>query len=90
MPQSHVYEIADPVLNRPAMHHLGVPLSAGEIASYRPGAVSHHRTHAATRLATVSLTPADLAAAAQAITGERLRCRRRPGSYGPLLRLWRA
>jgi AraC-like DNA-binding protein len=62
-----IFFLAD--AEQPAMRHRGNLLSAGEIAVYSLGAVSHHRTRAATRFATMSLTPADLAAASEAISG---------------------
>jgi AraC-like DNA-binding protein len=62
-----IFFLAD--AQQPAMQHRGIPLSAGEIAVYSLGAVNHHRTDAATRFATMSLTPSDLAAASEAIAG---------------------
>ena len=58
--------------SQPAIQHRGVPFSPGEIAVYSLGAVSHHVTQGASGFATMSLTPDDLAAAGEEITGRPL------------------
>jgi len=50
----------------------GMELSAHELVVHRPGATNHLQTHGASRLAMMSLSTDDLAAAALAITGHEL------------------
>jgi AraC-like DNA-binding protein len=54
------------------MRHAGVDIGPHEIVVFNLGASFHHRTQAACQLATMSLTPADLAVASRAIIGREL------------------
>lgn len=55
-----------------AIQHDGLEFSPGEIAFYKTGATAYHRTEGASQFAAMSLTPDDLAAAAQTILGREL------------------
>ena len=54
------------------MQHCGLEFHAGEIAVYKQGSTSLHRTFGAGRWATMSLTPEDLAVAGRAIVDHEL------------------
>jgi AraC-like DNA-binding protein len=59
-------------VRQPAMQHDGVDVSSGEIVVYSAGATFHQRTMGPCRWAAMSLTPEELAAAAETIIGREL------------------
>src|SRR5262245_35410267 len=58
--------------DQPPMQHGGVELVPGEMIVYGRNAVHHSRTTGPSRWTSMSLTPRDLAAASEAITGRAL------------------